>query len=130
MQGGERQPRRADPLAAGAAHGTDSLKVSPKAGGPEAMPMSQPDPLREALEQALVENPDDLAAHSAYADYLVEQGDPRGEFIQVQLALERPLPGAERKRLHQREEELLAAHEREWLGELAPLLLGTAEEQR
>jgi uncharacterized protein (TIGR02996 family) len=44
--------------------------------------------LREALEAALVENPDDLAAHRAYADHLMELGDPRGEFIQVQLALE------------------------------------------
>ena len=44
--------------------------------------------LRDALESALVENPDDLATHYAYADYLQEQGDPRGEFIQLQLALE------------------------------------------
>ena len=44
--------------------------------------------LRLALEQALVENPDDLAAHAAYADLLMEEGDPRGEFIQVQLALD------------------------------------------
>src|SRR5262249_25129959 len=33
-------------------------------------------------------------------------------------------------RLRDRERELLDAHEREWLGELAPLLLGTPEEQR
>jgi hypothetical protein len=67
----------------------------------------------------------------AYADFLIEQGDPRGEFIAVQLALEDPtrLPG-ERKKLRQREKSLLKKHEREWLGELAPLLLGTPEEQR
>src|SRR5436190_22265883 len=54
-------------------------------------------PTRRALEQALAEDPDDLAAHSAYADLLVELGDPRGEFIQVQLALEREgLDAAER----------------------------------
>ena len=45
-------------------------------------------PLRAALESALAENPDDLASHMAYADLLVDEGDPRGEFIQVQLAFE------------------------------------------
>ena len=60
----------------------------------------------------------------AYADYLEEQGDPRGELIQVQLALEEDnKSAAERERLWLRELQLLRAHEREWLGELAPLLL-------
>src|SRR5262249_7189339 len=57
------------------------------AAAPPAAPVSPPapavSPAQRALEQALVENPDDLAAHGAYADYLMEQGDPRGEFIQV-----------------------------------------------
>jgi uncharacterized protein (TIGR02996 family) len=92
--------------------------------------MSQHDPMRQALEEALFENPDDVASHMAYADYLREQGDPRGEFIQVQLALEDPNRSPnERKRLKRREEELLDVHEREWLGELAPLLLCTEEEE-
>lgn len=77
------------------------------------------------LETALVANPDDLAAHAAYADWLSEQGDPRGEFIQVQLALEDPnRPPAERKELTERESALLQAHGRQWLGQLAPFLLG------
>src|SRR5437870_4588525 len=38
--------------------------------------------MREALESALVANPDDLANHMAYADWLSDQGDPSGEFIQ------------------------------------------------
>src|SRR5262249_3973971 len=80
--------------------------------------------LREALEAALVDNPDDLAAHMAYADYLQEQGDPRGEFIQVQLALEdEARPAAERKQLQKREEALRKAHVRGWLGDLAPVVL-------
>src|SRR5581483_12257097 len=54
----------------------------------EAMPPT--DALRQAMEQSLAANPDDLATHMAYADHLVELGDPRGEFIQVQLALEDP----------------------------------------
>jgi uncharacterized protein (TIGR02996 family) len=85
---------------------------------------TQATPLAETLEAALVENPDDLAAHAAYADYLQEQGDPRGEFIQVQLALEdEGKSTAERKKLQKREKELLKKHGREWLGELAPFLL-------
>jgi uncharacterized protein (TIGR02996 family) len=93
--------------------------------------MTPPEDLREALEDALADNPDDLASHMAYADHLVEEGDPRGEFIQVQLALEDQSRSVEeRKRLQQREQALLKAHEREWLGELAPILLGTSEQLR
>jgi uncharacterized protein (TIGR02996 family) len=85
--------------------------------------------LRDALETALVENPDDLATHRAYADYLQEQGDPRGEFIQVQLALEDPeKTTAQRRALQAREQELLAEHEREWLGILADELLGPIDD--
>jgi uncharacterized protein (TIGR02996 family) len=81
--------------------------------------------LRDALEMALVEDPDDLATHRAYADYLQEQGDPRGEFIQVQLALEeRERTSQERRELQRRERELLAEYSREWLGVLADELLG------
>jgi uncharacterized protein (TIGR02996 family) len=84
--------------------------------------------LRDALESALVENPDDLATHYAYADYLQEQGDPRGEFIQLQLALEEPQRSeAERRRLQARVEELLEKHHYEWLGSLADELLPPIE---
>jgi uncharacterized protein (TIGR02996 family) len=82
-------------------------------------------PLRQALEEALAADPDDRGTHMAYADHLQEQGDPRGEFISVQLALEDPsIRGAERKRLRGREKVLLDEHARAWLGELAPYLLG------
>jgi uncharacterized protein (TIGR02996 family) len=77
-------------------------------------------PTRQALEQALAEDPDDLAAHSAHADHLSELGDPRGEFIQIQLSLERDgLDPEERKKLRRREKALLTRHQREWLGPLA-----------
>ena len=70
--------------------------------------MESSSPLQQALEAALVENPDDLATHSAYADYLMEQDDPRGEFIQMQLALEDRGRGAEeRAQLQARADELL-----------------------
>src|SRR5262249_39601743 len=72
--------------------------------------------LRAALEAAIAEDPDDLASHAAYADYLVEQGDPRGEFIQVQFALESVTTTDQRRQeLQAREKDLLAAHEAEWL---------------
>jgi uncharacterized protein (TIGR02996 family) len=78
---------------------------------------------RQAFEAALSEAPDDLATHMAYADWLREQGDPRGEFIQVQLALEdETRPPQEREQLRAREAELLGAHEREWVGDLAASL--------
>jgi uncharacterized protein (TIGR02996 family) len=80
--------------------------------------------MREAFEQAILDNPDDRASYAAYGDWLAEQGDPRGDFIQVQLALEDPsTPAPERKDLRDREKRLLSQHERDWLGELAPHLL-------
>src|SRR5436305_11287140 len=42
----------------------------------------------EGFERALAADPNDLATACAYADYLAEQGDPRGEFMQIQIALE------------------------------------------
>ena len=78
----------------------------------------------EAFEQALAADPHDLATGSIYADYLVEQGDPRGEFMQVQSALEdESLSRATRADLKKREAELLKKHEKDWLGPLAAVIL-------
>ena len=41
---------------------------------------------RESLELALATDPDNRALHSAYADLLIEEGDPRGEYIRQELA--------------------------------------------
>jgi uncharacterized protein (TIGR02996 family) len=91
--------------------------------------MAATDSLRQAMEASLKANPDDLATHMAYADHLNELGDPRGEFIQVQLALEdSSRPPGEREQLRQREQELLRTHQAEWLGEAAPLFLKPAAE--
>jgi uncharacterized protein (TIGR02996 family) len=85
-------------------------------------------PLRDALEKALVDDPDDLATHRAYADYLQEQGDPRGEFMSLQLAMEEPQRSeTEQRRLHARAQDLLQLHRREWLGGLAGELLAAVE---
>ncbi|QJW97774.1 WGR domain-containing protein [Frigoriglobus tundricola] len=86
------------------------VETTPKAVAPEA----------EAFEKALIENPDDLAGWCAYADYLVERDDPRGEFMQVQIALEdEKRPKKERDALKKKEKAILEKYEREWLGGLA-----------
>ncbi len=90
----------------------------------KSKPQQAQGPMRQALEEALAANPDDLASHMAYADYLTEQGDPRGEFVRTQLDLEdESKPAAERKQLRAVEKKLLKAHAAEWLGDLAPYLL-------
>ena len=90
--------------------GKGYVETTPKAGASDA----------EAFERGILARPTDLAVWSAYADYLAERGDPRGEFMQVQLALEdESATPAQRKKWKAREKELLKAHEREWLGPLA-----------
>ena len=75
---------------------------------------------RAALELALAANPDDFATHAAYADLLTEQGDPRGDYIRLQLALEDRQQPVERLRAMEQEAfELSQRHETEWLGPLA-----------
>jgi uncharacterized protein (TIGR02996 family) len=78
---------------------------------------------REILEAALAADPDDTAAHAAYADLLIEEGDPRGEFARVQLALETTPPGTDHDALRARSQELLSEHIEGWLGALAGPLL-------
>lgn len=91
--------------------------------------------MRQALEEALAAEPDDLGSHMAYADWLSEQDDPkdrvRGEFVRAQIALEDgSLAPAERRKLRAKESRLLKKHQREWLGELALYLLdGFATEE-
>ncbi len=74
----------------------------------------------EAFETALRKNPHDLAGWCAFADYLVEQGDPRGEFMQVQIALEdENRPKKDREALKKKEAALLKKHEKQWVGDWA-----------
>jgi uncharacterized protein (TIGR02996 family) len=88
----------------------------------------KPANVREALEMSLAEQPDDIGTHMAYADHLLEQDDPRGEFIQLQLALEDgSLSPQQRQKLQQREHQVQLAHWRQWLGERGPLLGEQAE---
>jgi uncharacterized protein (TIGR02996 family) len=78
---------------------------------------------REFWEQQVVDDPDDIGRHVAFADWLCTQGDPLGEFIRLQLDLEGEglSAGARTERLN-RQEQLLASHERIWLGDLGDTL--------
>jgi uncharacterized protein (TIGR02996 family) len=73
---------------------------------------------RQALEAAVVANPQDRAIHAALADFLTERGDPRGDFIRLQLTLEDLGPQDPKAvAFRQQEKALLEAHARTWLGE-------------
>ena len=76
---------------------------------------------RQALEDYLATNPHDLAAHSAYADWLTENDDPRGEYIRLQLAIEdRNQPADRLRAMEQASFSLLLRYEQEWLGPFYP----------
>ncbi len=61
------------------------------------------------LLAAVHRQPDDDGPRQVLADALIERGDPRGEFIVLQIA------GADERR----QRRLLAAHEKSWLGPVA-----------
>lgn len=68
------------------------------------------------LLAAIYEHPDDDGPRLVYADWLQERGDPRGEFIALQVRGELDAAGAKRER------ELLKQHGKAWLGPLAKVL--------
>src|SRR5215472_2671870 len=81
----------------------------------------------EGLLQAIIDEPDDDGLRLIYADWLEERGDPRSEFIRVQVELAR-LPEYDPRRfeLEEREQALLADYEQEWLGALHEQVSGYA----
>lgn len=72
-----------------------------------ATPSPAPEALDPALEQAIQADPDDLAARTRYADWLVAHGNPRGALARCQLAL---LKEPRSKKLRAQEKEILGAH--------------------
>ncbi len=78
--------------------------------------MTTPPSRGDDLLAAILADPDDDEPRLVYADWLVERGDPRGEFIHVQCALARD--HQKRGALIARERALLAAHGAEWLAPL------------
>ncbi len=75
-----------------------------------------------ALLASVYQDPDDDSARLVYADWLMEQGDPRGEFIALQFKAD---PDAKR-----RANALLREHKKAWLGPLAHVLRGEVEFRR
>ena len=63
--------------------------------------------------------PADDGPRAVFADWLSERGDPRGEFIALQLARHRRTADAAALR---RERALVAAHGRAWMGPLEPAI--------
>jgi uncharacterized protein (TIGR02996 family) len=76
---------------------------------------------RQDFLEAIAADPDDDAPRLAFADWLEEQGDPRGEFIRVQCALAGLPPDDPRRAdLARREEEIFAAQGAGWAAALLP----------
>jgi len=79
----------------------------------------------KAFLQRIRAYPDDDAQRLIFADWLDEEGDPRGGFIRVQLALAELAPdAAARKVLAAAERKLLEAHREEWEAPLRRLASG------
>lgn len=85
-------------------------------------------PENEQMLAAVLAAPDDDRPRLVYADWLMERGDPRGEFIALQLKLGRTLSGAQGRyasasglkeaevmKLKQRELELIKRYEKVWV---------------
>ena len=76
----------------------------------------------ETFLREIVQDPADDGARRIYADWLEEQGDPRGEFIHIQCTLGQLLPwDVRRQELEERERQLLAQHGTKWIGDLRRL---------
>jgi len=81
------------------------------------------------LIAAICEDADDDQVRLVYADWLEEQGDPRGELIRLQIEFARMAPrDLRREVLLRRDQELLAIHSDSWrLPHLAGVTWGRYE---
>lgn len=73
----------------------------------------------DVLFSAVWADPTNDAPRAVLADALSERGDPRGEFISLQLARHAGSSTVESRR---RERELLTTHHDSWVGPIAPLI--------
>ena len=77
----------------------------------------------DAFLEAIIDSPEDDGLRLIYADWLEEQGDPRGEFVRVQVELARLTEQDPRwAGLAEREAQLLDEHGWKWLRPLKRLL--------
>jgi uncharacterized protein (TIGR02996 family) len=72
------------------------------------------DPRRARLLQRVLDDPENDEVKRIYADELLEAGDPRGEWIQLELGLVEPLSIRIRDRLRARHRELRTAYFKTW----------------
>ena len=71
------------------------------------------------------ERPDDDGPRLIFADFLDEYGDPRGQFIRIQCALDRlAMDDPRRPVLEQQEKDFLDRHEKRWTEGLEGLMVG------
>jgi uncharacterized protein (TIGR02996 family) len=76
-------------------------------------------PSETALLAQVLAHPDDLAPRLVIADWWIERGDPRGEWVVAQCEHARTdLDRATRRRIEARVAELFEAHEAAWLAPL------------
>ena len=80
-------------------------------------PAPKPKSANELLAEVLAD-PEADAPRMVYADWLTQAGDPRGEFIALQLERDRLGEGAPAQ-LAERKAELLKKHKKAWVGEFA-----------
>jgi uncharacterized protein (TIGR02996 family) len=105
--------------AAGLASGSPETSPGDDKGLPA--PPSAPSPIgaatgerRGTLLDAILENPDSDEARQVYADQLMGNNDPRGEFIQLEIQLAGPLSIRKREQLRVRRGILLKEHGGKW----------------
>ena len=87
-------------------------------------------PNDEGFLRTICEAPDDDLPRLIFADWLDEHGDPRGEFIRLQIELARGPSAAGASALEERERQLLFQHRSAWLHRLDPEWRGDAVFER
>jgi uncharacterized protein (TIGR02996 family) len=86
------------------------------------MSFEVPTPDEQPFVDGILDDLDDDGPRLVYADWLAEQGDPRGEFIHVQCRLAAlPMDDSGYPALEVRERELLAKHRGRWTKALPKL---------
>jgi uncharacterized protein (TIGR02996 family) len=101
--------------AAASAAGAGAASAAPPAAAKaSAAPLKQSGVRSASLIDAVLADPDNDDARRVYADLLSQHGDPRGEFILIDIALDGPLSIRKRAELDARRAELLKAHGKTW----------------
>jgi uncharacterized protein (TIGR02996 family) len=73
------------------------------------------DPAHKAFIDAIAEDPDDDTARLVYADWLDERGDPRAEYLRLEVELATSISGDRRKQAIGRMRQLRRRLDAHWL---------------